>query len=208
MVLNKTYIYSYKQTSNNMPTYATLFTYETLAVHGTDVVYSNVTLLSDLCGKKKDATVDEIRLDVRSGLFSFPRASRSKETAAAKTLVEFKGTHTRFSDEENSDAPDDQGVTWLGNDGFVLPSSVVTLKLYENKRKLVKPDCSIKQYIINGIMKALDGKPVGSTEATGQRGELLVTISTSEKIPMKTLTEFTVCTARNRSRTCFYSRVA
>ena len=175
--------------------YSDMFTYNTLAFDGANVCYSGVTLLKDMCAKKSGTKLDEIRLDTRTGKFTVPRLTRAKTAmeTAAKTLVEFKGVHTRF---------EDKGTVF--EKGESSRSGTVTLKLYENKRKLFKPDSTIKAYVLKGILKATNGILVD--ESIGTRGELLVTIRTSDEIVPKVLTEFTVCTARNRSRVCYYSR--
>lgn len=82
--------------------YSDLFTYESLMFDGVHVSYTNVTLLKDMCAKKANVTLDEIRLDTCTGKFTVPRrkSTRVEETIAAKTLVEFKGKHTRFPDED------------------------------------------------------------------------------------------------------------
>lgn len=226
--------YSYNNKANAMatPQYSDLFTYCIfVGIHDwCTVSYKNVTLLKDLCGKKAGTTLGEIRLNMTNGKWTVPRGESSKgkpeeETETeAKTLVEFKGKHTRFQDS------DDENVIWLGNEGFELPlpsnpkawrtkledktkvldkgesskTGVVTLKLYEHKRKLFKPDSSIKEYVIKYILSHVNGTLV--EETTGPRGELLVTLRSpeSEQIPKNVLLPFTVCTARNRSRTCYY----
>ena len=190
--------------------YSDVFTYGTFGgIHDwRSVSYRNVTLLKDICGKKTGATVDEIRLDTTTGKFTVPRSTRSNTEleSAAKTLVEFKGVHTRFSEEPAEPvkrAKKDKSPAL--DEGESSRTGTVTLKFYENKRKLFRPDSSIKEYVIKGILKALNGKMI--EESTGPRGELLVNIRTSIEIEPKTLTEFTVCTARNRIRTCYYARV-
>lgn len=187
--------------------YSDMFTYESRAFDGANVSYSNATLLKDLCGKKAGVTLDEIRLDTRTGKFTVPRfkvstrATTAMETAA-KTLVEFKGKHTRFTDAEDSTTVEDN-VSWLGNEGFVLPTvhqAVVTLKIYENKRKLYKPDSTLDKYVLDSVTKAVNGTLIENS--TGSRGELLVKLAASDEIPMKTLFEFT-----SGTRKFYYSRV-
>lgn len=216
--------------------YSDIFTYETLAFDGANVSYTSVTLLKDLCGKKAGVSVDEIRLDTRTGKFTVPRskapalsnASTRATTAmetAAKTLIEFKGKHTRFPDstEVEDDEPDtrvcahedSEDAVWLGNERFVLPPpvrpdpapTVVTLKLYENKRKLFKPDSTINKYVIDSVIKATNGILV--EESTGPRGCLMLNVRTSMELTKNTLTEFTVCTSRSGrgTRKMYYSRV-
>lgn len=82
--------------------YSDLFTY---GVFGgiqdwCTVSYKNVTLLKELCGKKAGTVLDEIRLNTCKGTFTVPRVQKKKPVA-----VEFKGTHTRFEDDEPEEAP-------------------------------------------------------------------------------------------------------
>lgn len=185
------------------PQYSDLFTYGTfVGIHDwCTVSYKNVTLLKDLCGKKAGTTLGEIRLNMTNGKWTVPRgeSARAEETeTAAKTLVEFKGVHTRFpEEEEDTSVPVDKGES--------SKTGVVTLKLYEHKRKLFKPDSNIKDYVIKYILSHVNGTLV--EETTGPRGELLVTLRPSNEIPKNALLPFTVCTARHRSRTCYYKTV-
>ena len=176
--------------------YSDLFTYQSFEVHGITISYVNATLLMDLCGKKTGSELAEIQLNITTGKFTVPRrhSKRTDEIAAANTLVEFKGVHTRFSDVE---PPLEKGES--------SKTGVVTLKLYEHKRKLFKYDSSIKKYVISSVAKATDSTFI--EEITGPRGELLVNVRPSSDIPMKVLTEFMVNTARHRSRMCYYTRV-
>jgi hypothetical protein len=163
--------------------YSDLFTYETLAFDGANVSYANVTLLKDMSAKKAGAKLDEIRLDTRTGKFTVPRSkagalstrSKTEMETAAKTLVEFQGKHTRFED-------------------IVMPNNEirVTLKIYENKRKLFKFNSANKKDVIKSVLKATNGEiatGVPLDEPTS-RGALLVTLLASSDIPMNTLTEF------------------
>ena len=203
--------------------YSDLFTYETLAFDGANVSYSNVTLLKDICAKKAGVSVDEIRLNTRTGKFTVPRSKATARSTtaietAARTLVEFKGTHTRFEDSTTVEdaepdtcvcAPEDSTVVEDAepDTGVCEQNAVVTLKIYENKRKLYKPDSAINKYVLASVTKAVSGKLVENS--TGSRGELLVTLMTSDEIPEKTLFEFTVCTTRSGrgTRKMYYSRV-
>jgi hypothetical protein len=181
--------------------YSDIFTYETLAFDGANVSYANVTLIKDICAKKAGAKLDEIRLDTRTGKFTVPRPkapalstrSKTEMETAAKTLVEFQGKHTRFP-EEDSGVPEDDEQD-IGNEGFVMPKTenrMVTLKIYENKRKLFKFDSDNKKDVIKSVLKATNGEiatGVPLDEPTS-RGALLVTLLASSDIPMNTLTEF------------------
>jgi hypothetical protein len=161
-----------------------------------------------MCGKKAGSKIEEIRLDTTNGKFTVPRrrSTRVDEIVAAKTLVEFKGKHTRFpdDDDENLPRPSNSKARRTKLEVSVLEkgesskTGVVTLKLYENKRKLFKPDSEIKQHVLND----LPGKLV--EETVGSRGELLVTIRPSNEIHMNTLTEFFV---HGCSKVCYFSRV-
>lgn len=188
--------------------YSDLFTYGTFdgIQDWRSVSYQNVVLLKDLCGKKAGATIDKIILDTTTGKFTVPRTTRASTAmeTAARTLVEFKGVHTRFPDDEDSGVPEDSDVP--EDDEQV--KKTYTLKLYENKRKLFRPDSNIKLYVLKGLTEATLSRVI--SESTGPRGELLVTIETNVTYTTTDLkmVPFTVCTARNRSRTCYFSEAA
>jgi hypothetical protein len=199
--------------------YSDLFTYGTFVgiQDWRSVCYSNVVLLKDLCGKKAGATVDKIILDTTTGKFTVPRSTRTSTAmeTAAKTLVEFKGVHTRFPDSDDESPPKpskkkkattaiEKGETSTRPNNI---SVMMGLKIYENKRrKLVRVesvDDFISREIHNQLRKEMHA--VTSDMSMGSRGELTFTFQTSsmEYIPeMKTLTEFIVIGC-----TYYYSRV-
>lgn len=212
----------------NANQYSDMFTYGTfVGIHDwCTVSYKNVTLLKDLCGKKAGTTVDEIRLNMTNGKWTVPRATRApvaeEETDAAKTLVEFKGVHTRFPEEDEDKSVDldtiplpSEPKVWREDKTKVLDkgesskTGVVTLKLYEHKRKLFKPDSSIKEYVIKSILSQVNGTLI--EETTGPRGELLVTLRLHPLTVLhnNVLLPFTVCTTRSGrgTRTCYYKTV-
>ncbi len=209
----------------NANQYSDMFTYGTFVgiYDWCTVSYKNVTLLKDLCGKKAGTILGEIRLNMTNGKFTVPRGESSKgkpeeETIAAKTLVEFKGKHTRFPEEEEDfesslPLPSDpkawrEDKTKVLDKGESSKTGVVTLKLYEHKRKLFKSDSSIKEYVIKSILSHVNGGTLVE-ETTGPRGELLVTLRPAEEIMPNVLLPFTVCTTRSGrgSRTCYYKTV-
>jgi len=213
--------------------YSDMFTYDeyTFLMNNYTAIYSNVTLLKDMCGKKADAKLDEIHLDTRTGKFTVPprHSTRAVETAAAKTLVEFKGVHTRFTDDEDlpnplnpkkgrsyrtratkesswvtKDKPSDKGESSTQPNNI---SGMIGLRIYENKRrKLLRVesrDDLIAREIDNHLRKEM--RAVKSDITMGPRGDLTFTFQTSsmECIPeMKTLTEFIVIGCRY-----YYSRL-
>jgi hypothetical protein len=182
-----------------------------------------VTLLKDVCGKKTGSKIEEIRLDTTNGKFTVPRRKsiRVEETAAAKTLVEFKGKHTRFPDTvETVDEKDilfycanptewtkkleDKGETSSRPTNI---SGMMGLKIYENKRRKLLRVESVDDFISREIDNQLrkEMHAVTSEMSMGSRGELTFTFQTSsmECIPeMKTLTEFIV-----NDRTYYYMRL-
>lgn len=198
--------YSYNNKANAMatPQYSDLFTYEYISVFNIISKYTNVTLLKKFDEFEAGTAFDYAHLNLANGKFEFFVHKKNivtrSETAAAKTLVEFKGKHTRFPDTDDKTKVLDKGTPL--DKGESSKTGVVTLKLYEHKRKLFKPDSSIKEYVIKYILSHVNGTLV--EETTGPRGELLVTLRPSNEIPKNVLLPFTVCTARNRSRTCYY----
>lgn len=87
---------------NAMATYSDLFTYEYISVFNVISKYTNVTLLRDFEGHVSGSIFDYVHMNLKNGKFDFnTRVTRSETIAAAKTLVEFKGVHTRFPDEED-----------------------------------------------------------------------------------------------------------
>jgi hypothetical protein len=164
--------------------------------------------------------------------------SKTEMETAAKTLVEFQGKHTRFEEEETdgivwlgnegfemptrTEKTDDTSTevdytiplpsdpkSWREKmekgESSSSQKKTYTVKIYENKRKLLRPDSSIKKYFLKSIEVATEG--LITSESTGTRGEILVTIETSKTI-VGSVTPFTVWTARNRNRECYYSVIA
>jgi hypothetical protein len=180
--------------------YSDIFMYEYISVFNIISKYTNVTLLKDFDGHVSGSKFDYVHLNLKTGKFEFSpvntRVTRS-ETMAAKTLVEFKGVHTRFTDDSTESDED------ISNEVDTSPEmKTYTLKLYENKRKLLRQDSDIKSYFLNDIQLATKGKVV--SQSTGPRGELLVTIETPNTL-MGTMVPFVVSTARNRSIERYYS---
>jgi hypothetical protein len=187
--------------------YSDLFTYESLAFSKSDVVYSNVTLLKDICKKKAGTTHEEIHLNTTNGKFTVPRpkapaalSTRSKTEieTAAKTLVEFKGKHTRFpdsdEDEDKCAPPLEKGESSARPNNI---SGMMGLKIYENKRRKLLRVESVGDLIARKIDEHFrkEMHAVKSDMNMGPRGDLTFTFQTSsmECIPeMKTLTEFIV----------------
>lgn len=190
--------------------YSDLFTYgEFIGIRDwCTVSYKNVTLMKDMCGKKVGAKLDEIHLDTRTGKFTVPRrhSTRTVETEAAKTLVEFKGKHTRFPDSDDESAELDSTLplpsnpkawrTNLEDKGTPLDKSVfekgesssrpnnisgmIGLKIYENKRKLLRVesrDDLIARKIDEHLRKEM--RTVKSDITIGPRGDLTFTFQTS-----------------------------
>jgi hypothetical protein len=198
--------------------YSDLFTYESLAFSKSDVVYSNVTLLKDMCAKKANVTLDEIRLDTRTGKFTVPRrkSTRVEETTAAKTLVEFKGKHTRFPDSDDekdilfycanpkewTKKLEDKSAVFEKGESSSRPrpnsiSGMIGLRIYENKRRKLLRVGSVDDLLARKIDEHFrkEMRAVNSDITMGPRGDLTFTFQTSsmECIPeMKTLTEFIV----------------
>jgi hypothetical protein len=208
-------------------TYSDLFTYDSFEFCGKVAVsYKNVTLLKDVCGKKVGSKIEEIRLDTTNGKFTVPRRKsiRLEETAAANTLVEFKGVHTRFPDTDEPVDEEDVSIpapkaqrkkkatTALSKTAAVLDkgetssrpnniSGMIGLRIYENKRRKLLRVESVDDHIAREIHNQLrkEMRAVTSDMSMGSRGELTFTFQTStmECIPeMKTLTEFIVIGCR------------
>jgi hypothetical protein len=143
--------------------------------------------------------------------------SKTETETAAKTLVEFKGKHTRFPDSDDEDilfycanpkewtkkledkgAPLDEGETSSRPNNI---SGMIGLRIYENKRrKLLRVesvDALLARKIDEHFRKEM--RAVKSDITMGPRGDLTFTFQTSsmECIPeMKTLTEFIVIGCR------------
>jgi hypothetical protein len=145
--------------------------------------------------------------------------SKTETETAAKTLVEFKGKHTRFPDsdeDEDKGAPLDKDILFYcanpkewtkkledkvavfekGESSSNI-SGMMGLKIYENKRrKLLRVESVgdlIARKIDNHLRKEMHA--VKSDMTMGSRGDLTFTFQTSSMdcIPeMKTLTEFIV----------------
>jgi hypothetical protein len=130
--------------------------------------------------------------------------SKTETETAAKTLVEFKGKHTRFPDtDEDKGAPLDKGESSSRPNNI---SGMIGLRIYENKRKLLRVksrDDLLARKIDEHFRKEM--RAVNSDITMGPRGDLTFTFQTSsmECIPeMKTLTEFIVIGCRY-----YYKRV-
>ena len=187
-----------------MATYSDLFTYESIAFFESYVVYSNVTLLKDLCRKKVGTAHEEIHLNTTNGKFTIPRprskaralSTRSKTEieTAAKTLVEFKGKHTRFPDDSTESV---KTKAFEKGESSSNISGMIGLRIYENKRRKLLHVESVGDLIARKIDNHLrkEMRAVKSDMSMGSRGDLTFTFQTSsmECIPeMKTLTEFIV----------------
>jgi len=180
--------------------YSDLFTYQSFEVCGNTVSYVNATLLKELGGKKVGAEIAEIQLNVSTGKITVPRrrSARTDEIAAAKTLVEFKGVHTRFpdTDEPVDDEKDESSSRTHPNN----ISGMIGLRIYETKRKLLRVasrDDLLARKIDEYLRKEM--RAVKSDITVGPRGDITFTFQTSsmECIPeMKTITEFIVIGCR------------
>lgn len=136
--------------------------------------------------------------------------SKTETETAAKTLVEFKGKHTRFPDtEEDKDilfycANPSEWTKKIEDKGAHLDkgessniSGMMGLRIYENKRrKLLRVESVgdlLARKIDNHLRKEM--RAVKSDMTMGSRGDLTFTFQTSSSayIPaMKMLTEFIV----------------
>lgn len=88
--------------------FSDLFEYDSFAfvMNTCTAEYTNVTLLKDMCKKKAGTHIDKLSMNPKTGKFSIISTKVSaSEHEVAKTLVEFKGVHTRFDDEDEETAP-------------------------------------------------------------------------------------------------------
>jgi hypothetical protein len=135
--------------------------------------------------------------------------SKTEIETAAKTLVEFKGKHTRFpdTDEDEKDIRanpsewtkklEDKGAVFEKGESSSNISGMMGLRIYENKRrKLLRVESVgdlLARKIDNHLRKEM--RAVKSDMTMGSRGDLTFTFQTSSSayIPaMKMLTEFVV----------------
>lgn len=159
--------------------YSDLFTYQSFEVCGNTVSYVNATLLKELGGKKVGAEIAEIQLNVSTGKITVPRrrSARTDEIAAAKTLVEFKGVHTRFPDTEPVDDEKDESSSRTHPNNI---SGMIGLRIYENKRKLLRL-ASVEHLFARKIYEHFckEMRAVKSDISAGPRGDITFTFQTS-----------------------------
>jgi hypothetical protein len=154
--------------------------------------------------KQKDPNIR-----ITMGVVSTEPAPKKKKP----TVVEFKGVHTRFPDDDEKSevvSPNAKATAIEKGETSTRPNNIsgmMGLKIYENKRrKLVRVesvDDFISREIHNQLRKEMHA--VTYDMSMGSRGELTFTFQTSsmECIPaVKTLTEFIV-----NDRKYYYSRV-
>ena len=88
--------------------FSDLFEYDSFVVVMNTITleYTNVTLLKDMCKKKAGTHIDKLSMNPKTGKFSIISTKVSvTEQEVAKTLVEFKGVHTRFEDDGDEPEP-------------------------------------------------------------------------------------------------------
>lgn len=96
-----------------------MFEYSSFAImmNTSEIEYSNVVLLKELCGKKAGTKINKIVFNPANGIFNIPANVKITAPRPKKPKVEFKGVHTRFEDEE------------------VVPPSPVPEKKSQNKKE-------------------------------------------------------------------------
>lgn len=108
--------------------YSDMFQYSSFVMNTFKIEYSGVTLLKDMCGKKAGDKIDKIVLDPSNGSFTVKSYSKKIPVPKKPNMVEFKGVHTRFEDED-----DDDDLEYIPN---VVESS--TFKIFTGRNKVTR----------------------------------------------------------------------
>lgn len=143
--------------------YSDLFEYSSFAflMNNSTLEYSNVTLLKDLCGKKAGTYIDKLVLNPANGNFTVARMRRANAVVAeaAKTLVEFKGVHTRFESESETSEKEPSPKRTRATTKKKPKTNTTVFKVYRGRsiHKIVDKDDEAFEEIVDKIDEILGG---------------------------------------------------